>query len=170
MARHDHKIEKTNAARLLDKAGVAYDLVPYEVDPDNLAADHVAAQLGEPIERVYKTLVLRGDRTGLIVCVVAGDAEVNLKKAAKASGNKKVEMLPLKELLPNTGYIRGGCTAIGMKKQYPTFISEEARDFDRIYVSAGQRGLQLCLAPGDLAVMSQAVFADIADFPNRPAS
>ncbi len=117
MSKQDHKIEKTNAARLLDKAGVAYSLVPYKVDPDNLAADHVAAQLGEPIEQVYKTLVLRGDRTGLIVCVVAGDAEVNLKKAAKASGNKKVEMLPLKELLPNTGYIRGGCTAIGMKKR-----------------------------------------------------
>lgn len=167
MSKHDSRIEKTNAARLLDKAGVAYALVPYEVDPENLAADHVAAQLGEPIQQVFKTLVLRGDRTGLIVCVVAGDAEVNLKKAAKASGNKKVEMLPLRELLPNTGYIRGGCTAIGMKKLYPTYISNEASDFDQIYVSAGQRGLQLRLDPRDLARMARAEFADIADFPNR---
>lgn len=156
-------LHKTNAARLLDKAGVAYNLVPYEVDPDNLAADHVAESLGEPVERVFKTLVLRGDRTGLIVCVVAGNREVSLKKAARVSGNKKVEMLPLKELLPNTGYIRGGCTSIGMKKQYPTYISGEARDFDTIYVSAGQRGLQLELSPTDLARVAQAEFADITE-------
>lgn len=156
------KIEKTNAARLLDKAGVRYETVEYTVDPENLAADHVAAELGEPIEQVFKTLVLRGDRTGLIVCVVAGNREVDLKKAAKVSGNKKVEMIPMKELLPNTGYIRGGCTAIGMKKQYPTFISEEAQDFDTIYVSAGKRGLQLRLAPADLAAVVGAEFADIA--------
>lgn len=156
------KIEKTNAARLLDKVGVRYETVEYTVDPENLAADHVAAELGEPIEQVFKTLVLRGDRTGLIVCVVAGNREVDLKKAAKVSGNKKVEMIPMKELLPNTGYIRGGCTAIGMKKQYPTFISEEAQDFDTIYVSAGKRGLQLRLAPADLAAVVGAEFADIA--------
>lgn len=155
------KIQKTNAARLLDKAGISYELVPYTVDPDNLAADHVAEELGEPIEQVYKTLVLRGDRTGLIVCVVAGNREVSLKKAAQVSGNKKVEMLPLKELLPNTGYIRGGCTAIGMKKHYPTFISAEAADFPFIYVSAGQRGLQLKLAPGDLLRAAEAEYADI---------
>lgn len=155
------KIQKTNAARLLDKAGISYKLVPYTVDPDNLAADHVADELGEPIEQVYKTLVLRGDRTGLIVCVVAGNREVSLKKAAQVSGNKKVEMLPLKELLPNTGYIRGGCTAIGMKKHYPTFISAEAADFPFIYVSAGQRGLQLKLAPGDLLRAAEAEYADI---------
>lgn len=157
------KIEKTNAARLLDKAGVHYETVEYTVDPENLAADHVAAELGEPIERVFKTLVLRGDKTGLIVCVVAGNREVDLKKAAKVSGNKKVEMIPMKELLPNTGYIRGGCTAIGMKKQYPTYISEEAQQFETIYVSAGRRGLQLCLSPLDLAAVSHAVFADIAN-------
>ncbi len=156
------KIEKTNAARLLDKAGVPYETVEYTVDPDNLAADHVAEELGEPIEQVFKTLVLRGDRTGLIVCVVAGNREVDLKKAARVSGNKKVEMLPMKELLPNTGYIRGGCTAIGMKKQYPTYISEEAADFEFIYVSAGRRGLQLRLSPQDLARMANAEFADIA--------
>ena len=156
------KTEKTNAARLLDKAGVCYETVEYIVDPENLAADHVAAELGEPIEQVFKTLVLRGDRTGLIVCVVAGNREVDLKKAARVSGNKKVEMLPMKELLPNTGYIRGGCTAIGMKKHYPTFISEEAQEFDSIYVSAGRRGLQLKLSPFDLAKVAEGVFADIA--------
>ncbi len=157
------KIQKTNAARLLDKAGISYELVPYKVDPDNLAADHVAAELGEPIEQVYKTLVLRGDRTGLIVCVVAGNREVSLKKAAQVSGNKKVEMLPLKELLPNTGYIRGGCTAIGMKKHYPTYISAEAAEFPFIYVSAGQRGLQLKLAPDDLLRMSEGEYAVISE-------
>lgn len=156
------KIEKTNAARLLDKAGINYETVEYTVDENNLAADHVAAELGEPIEQVYKTLVLRGDKTGLIVCVVAGNREVDLKKAAKASGNKKVEMIAMKELLPNTGYIRGGCTAIGMKKQYPTFISEEAQQFPFIYVSAGKRGLQLKLAPADLAKAANAVFTDIS--------
>lgn len=162
-AKNNQEIHKTNAARLLDKAGVAYQLIPYEVDPDNLAADHVAESLGEPIERVFKTLVLRGDRTGLIVCVVAGNREVSLKKAAKVSGNKKVEMLPMKELLPNTGYIRGGCTSIGMKKQYPTYISREAADFNFIFVSAGQRGLQLKLDPKDLARVARAEFADVVE-------
>lgn len=156
------KLEKTNAARLLDKAGVHYTMVEYRVDPENLAADHVAAELGEPIEEVFKTLVLRGDKTGIIVCVVAGNREVDLKKAAKASGNKKVEMIAMKELLPLTGYIRGGCTAIGMKKHYPTYISHEAQNFGQIYVSAGKRGLQLRLSPLDLAKVAQAEFADIA--------
>ena len=102
------KIEKTNAARLLDKAGIPYELVPYTVDEENLAATHVAEELGEDIATVFKTLVLTGDRTGHIVCVVPGDHEVDLKAAAKASGNKRVEMLHMKELLPTTGYIRGG--------------------------------------------------------------
>lgn len=155
------KTPKTNAARILDKMGIKYDLVPYEFDPDDLAAEHVAEALGEPIEQVYKTLVLRGDKTGLFVCVVAGNREVDLKLAAKASGNKKVEMLPLKELLPNTGYIRGGCTSIGMKKHYPTYFSEEMAGFPIVYVSAGQRGLQLKLSPQDLARAAQASFAKI---------
>lgn len=155
------KTPKTNAARILDKMGIKYDLVPYEFDPDDLAAEHVAEALGEPIEQVFKTLVLRGDKTGLFVCVVAGNREVDLKLAAKASGNKKVEMLPLKELLPNTGYIRGGCTSIGMKKHYPTYFSEEMADFPIVYVSAGQRGLQLKLSPQDLARAAQASFAKI---------
>lgn len=155
-------IEKTNAARILDRLKIHYELVEYTVDPDNLAADHVAAELGEPIEQVFKTLVLRGDKNGLLVCVVAGNREVDLKKAAKVSGNKKVEMIAMKELQPLTGYIRGGCTSIGMKKHYPTFISLDARDFPFIYVSAGKRGLQLKLAPSDLAEAADASFADIS--------
>ena len=144
------KIEKTNAARLLDRAKIAYDLVPYEVDENDLAATHVAATLGEPIERVYKTLVLRGDRNGHFVCVVQGDKEVDLKAAAKVSGNKSANLIPMKELLLTTGYIRGGCTPIGMKKRFPTFIDESVLLFDYIYISAGQRGLQLRLNPQDL--------------------
>lgn len=156
-----NKTEKTNAARILDRLGIAYELVPYQVDPENLAADHVAAQLGEPIEQVFKTLVLRGDRNGIFVCIVAGNREVDLKKAAKASGNKKAEMIHMKDLLPLTGYIRGGCTAIGMKKPYPAFLSETALSFPFIYVSAGKRGLQIKLAPSDLMKASGAHTADL---------
>lgn len=143
-------INKTNAARLLDKAKIAYELISYEVDENDLAATHVAESLGEPIERVYKTLVLKGDRNGHFVCVVPGDKEVDLKVAAKVSGNKKCDLIPMKELLPTTGYIRGGCTPIGMKKPFPTFIDESCLEFDYIYISAGQRGLQLRLSPTDL--------------------
>ncbi len=143
-------ISKTNAARLLEAAGVQFELVPYEVDESNLAADHVAAQLGEPVEQVFKTLVLRGDRNGLFVCVMPGDMEVDLKVAAKISGNKSCAMIHVKELLPETGYIRGGCSPIGMKKPLPTFIYESALLYDHIYVSAGIRGLQIKIAPQDL--------------------
>ena len=149
MAANRH-IPKTNAARLLEAAGVPFELVPYEVDENNLAADHIAQQLGEPIEQVFKTLVLRGDRNGLFVCVMPGSMEVDLKVAARISGNKSCEMIHVKELLPNTGYIRGGCSPIGMKKPLPTFIHESALLYDYIYVSAGVRGLQLRLAPEDL--------------------
>ena len=142
--------QKTNAARLLDAAGIEYELVPYEVDEDNLAAGHVAEQLGEPIELVFKTLVLRGDRNGLFVCVVPGDMEVDLKTAARISGNKSASMIHMKELLPETGYIRGGCSPIGMKKALPTFIYESALLYDFIYVSAGVRGLQLKISPQQL--------------------
>jgi Cys-tRNA(Pro)/Cys-tRNA(Cys) deacylase len=121
--------------------------VPYEVDESNLAADHVAEQLGEPIERVFKTLVLRGDRNGLFVCIMPGDMEVDLKVAARISGNKSCAMLHMKELLPETGYIRGGCSPIGMKKPLPTFIYESALLYDAIYISAGVRGLQMKIAP-----------------------
>ena len=144
------KVEKTNAARLLDAAGVAYTLVPYEVDEEHLEASHVAAELGEDLDRVFKTLVLRGDRGGLFVCVIPGSLEVDLKVAARISGNKSCAMIHVKELLPLTGYIRGGCSPIGMKKPLPTFIHESALLWDTIYVSAGVRGLQLCIAPQDL--------------------
>lgn len=144
------KIQKTNAARLLDSAGIKYELIPYEVDENNLAADHVAEQLGESIEQVFKTLVLRGDRNGLFVCVMPGDMEVDLKVAARISGNKSCAMIHMKELLPETGYIRGGCSPIGMKKPLPTFIYESALLYDYIYVSAGIRGLQFKIAPTDL--------------------
>ena len=154
--------DKTNAARILDRMKIPYSLVEYDVDPDNLAADPVAEELGEPIEQVFKTLVLRGDKNGVFVCVVAGNREVDLKKAAKASGNKKAEMIAMKELLPLTGYIRGGCTSIGMKKKFPTFLSEDALEFPFIYVSAGRRGLQLKLSPTDLLKAADAKAADIA--------
>ena len=144
------KVEKTNAARLLDAAGVAYTLVPYEVDEGHLEASHVAEELGEDLDRVFKTLVLRGDRTGLFVCVIPGSMEVDLKVAARISGNKSCAMIHVKELLPLTGYIRGGCSPVGMKKPLPTFIHESALLWDTIYVSAGVRGLQLCIAPQDL--------------------
>ena len=147
MAKKDSAALKTNAARLLDAAGIPYGLVPYEVDENNLAAEHVAEQLGENIEQVFKTLVLRGDRSGLFVCVIPGNFEVDLKVAARCSGNKSCEMLHVKELLPATGYIRGGCSPIGMKKALPTFIHESALLYDYIVVSAGIRGLQLKIAP-----------------------
>lgn len=156
------KITKTNAARLLDKAGISYELIPYEVDPENLAATHVAEQLGEDIERVFKTLVLRGDRNGIFVCVVPGDMEVDLKAAAKISGNKSAEMIAMKELLPTTGYIRGGCSPIGMKKHFPTYIHVTAVDFDFIYVSAGVRGIQVKIAPQSLISFIGATVGEIA--------
>ena len=143
-------VQKTNVARLLDAAGIGYELIPYSWSEDDLSAVHVAAELGEDIEQVFKTLVLRGDRNGIFVCVMPGDSEVDLKVAARISGNKSCEMLHMKELLPTTGYIRGGCSPIGMKKAFPTFIHETACLFDHIYISAGVRGLQVKIAPSDL--------------------
>ena len=156
------RIEKTNAARLLDRAKIAYELIPYRVDEEHLAATHVAEQLGEDIACVFKTLVLKGDRTGYFVCVMPGDHEVDLKAAAKVSGNKKVDLIPMKELLPVTGYIRGGCSPIGMKKAFPTYIHASASEHPFIYISAGVRGLQLKLAPADLAAYVRAAFAEIS--------
>ena len=157
------KIEKTNAARLLDRAKIHYELLSYEVDENDLAATHVAEQLGEPIERVFKTLVLRGDRNGLFVCVVPGDNEVNLKVAARVSGNKSADLIPMKELLPTTGYIRGGCTPIGMKKPLPTFIDSSCEQFDTIYISAGVRGKQMRLAPADLVAYVGAQLCELTE-------
>lgn len=156
------KPEKTNAARLLDKAKLQYDLIPYEFDENDLAAQHVADSLGQDIAKVFKTLVLHGDKTGYIVCVIPGDKEVDLKALAKVSGNKKVEMIPMKDLLQVTGYIRGGCSPIGMKKRFPTYFHTTALEHDVIYVSAGVRGLQVQINPSDLVRFVQAVLADVA--------
>ena len=155
------KIAKTNAARLLDRAGIEYSLIPYEVDENDLAAGHIASQLSEPIEQVFKTLVLSGDRSGYFVCVVPGDSEVDLKAAAKVSGNKKCDLIPMKELLPVTGYIRGGCSPVGMKKHFPTFFHSSATEYPYIYISAGVRGLQFKVAPSDIFAYTGAVCADL---------
>ncbi|NOJ96634.1 Cys-tRNA(Pro) deacylase [Corallococcus coralloides] len=140
---------KTNAARLLDSLGIAYSLRDYDVDPDDLSAETVAAKVGMPAEQVFKTLVARGDRTGVLMAVVPGNAELDLKALARLSGDRKVDTVPLKELQPLTGYIRGGVTALGGKKDYPVFVDETLELFDAVAVSAGVRGTQLVLAPAD---------------------
>ncbi|MBP5548298.1 MAG: Cys-tRNA(Pro) deacylase [Bacteroidales bacterium] len=157
----DKGIKKTNAARLLDQLKIQYELIPYDVDESNLGAEHIAELLGQPIERIFKTLVLRGDKTGLFVCVIPGAEEVDLKKAAKVTGNKKVEMIHVKELLPLTGYIRGGCSPIGMKKALPTWFHHTLTDYDTVYCSAGQRGLQFHIAPQDLLRAAKGTIADL---------
>jgi len=154
-------IKKTNAARLLDQLKIEYQLIPYEVDENDLGATHIAQQLGQPIERLFKTLVLRGDKTGLFVCVIPGAEEVDLKKAAKVTCNKKAEMIHVKELLPLTGYIRGGCSPIGMKKPLPTYFHQSVTDYDKVYCSAGQRGLQFCIAPADLVKAARGTICDL---------
>ena len=136
--------------------------MPYEDDENDLSAGHIASQLGEPLEQVFKTLVLDGDRTGHFVCVVPGGAEVDLKAAAKVSGNKKCDLIPMKELLPLTGYIRGGCSPVGMKKPFPTYFDSSAVDYPFIYVSAGVRGLQLKVSPEALIGYVGALTAEIA--------
>ena len=155
------KINKTNACRILDQKRVAYTLVPYEVDENDLSAQHIASQLDEDIDQVFKTLVLEGDRTGYFVCVIPGSEEVDLKKTAKVTGNKSCDLIPMKELLPLTGYIRGGCSPVGMKKPFPSFIHETCELFDTIYVSAGVRGLQFRLKPQDLIAAVGMTVADL---------
>lgn len=147
---------KTNVARLLDTAGIQYELIPYTCDENDLSAQKVAAELGEDVEQVFKTLVLRGDRNGCFVCVIPGDFEVDLKVAAQISGNKSCSMLHVRELQPLTGYIRGGCSPIGMKKKFPTFIHESALLYDFIYISAGVRGMQVKISPTDLITVTEA--------------
>ena len=150
------KIEKTNGARLLDKEKVAYELIPYEVDEEDLSAVHVAESLGEDIKTVFKSLVLKGDKSGYFVCVIPGAEELDLKAAAKISGNKNCDMIPMKELLPTTGYIRGACSPFGMKKLFPTYIHQSVMDYPFVYVSAGKRGLQIKVSPQDLIRLSKA--------------
>ncbi len=155
------KITKTNAARLLDRGKVAYELIPYEVDESDLSARHLAETIGEDINQVFKTLVLFGEKTKHFVCVIPGDHEVDLKKAARLSGNKKVDLIAMKDLLATTGYIRGGCSPIGMKKPFPTFIHETCMMLDHIYVSAGMRGLQFKIAPQALVDFVGATVCDL---------
>lgn len=152
---------KTNVMRLLESAGIAYRTAEYEYDENNLSGLHAAEQIGIPAEQVFKTLVTRGDKTGILVFCIPVDMELDLKKAAAVSKNKKVEMTHMKELLALTGYIRGGCSPIGMKKKYPTFIDETCILFDKIAVSAGIRGEQVILSPEDLARFTEATEADI---------
>ena len=152
--------KKTNALRELDAAKLPYRARFFEADGTQTGVE-IARMLGLDEERVFKTLVLRGDRTGVLICVVPGDAEVDLKAAARASGNKSVEMLHMKDLLPTTGYIRGGCSPIGMKKSFPTYIHSTCRLYDSIYVSAGVRGLQIRIAPDDLIRTTDASVVDL---------
>ena len=152
---------KTNVMRLLESAGIAYRTAEYEYNETNLSGLHAAEQIGIPAEQVFKTLVTRGDKTGILVFCIPVDMELDLKKAAAVSKNKKVEMTHMKELLALTGYIRGGCSPIGMKKKYPTFIDETCILFDEIAVSAGIRGEQVILSPEDLARFTEATEADI---------
>lgn len=155
------KINKTNAARLLDKEGIKYQLIPYEVDEADLSAIHVAEQLNEPVEQVFKTLVLHGDKTGYFVCIIPGAKELNLKTAASISGNKKCDMIPMKDLLNITGYIRGACSPIGMKKVFPSYIDKSCTIFDIIYISAGKRGLQIQINPADLIKAAKIQVAEL---------
>ena len=141
--------QKTNAARLLDQLGIRYELRGYEVDPDDLAAETVAAKIGLPAEQVFKTLVARGDRNGICMAVVPGDQELDLKALASAAGERKIQLVPVKELQALTGYVRGGVTALAAKRDFPVFVDETIDLFDVISISAGVRGLQILIAPAD---------------------
>ena len=156
------KVNKTNAARILDRLGIQYDLVTYEVDEEDLSAIHVAEITGMDISMIFRTLVSRGDRSGIIFAVIPGGLEVDLKLLASASGNKRVELVPLKEVLPLTGYIRGGCSPLGAKKNYPVYLDSRAMDLEKISISAGKRGEQIILKPSDLIQATQATVAEIA--------
>lgn len=153
---------KTNAVRLLDTLDIAYELREYPVDPDDLAAETVADKIGLPPEQVFKTLVVRGDRTGILLAVIPGDLQLDLKALAQVSGNRKIETVPLKEVQPLTGYIRGGVTALACKKDYPVYLDELAEVFDVISISAGMRGLQILLAPADYLRATQATIGAIS--------
>lgn len=155
------KAVKTNAMRLLDTQGISYETAEYEVDENDLSGVHLAETVGVDVSLVYKTLVVRGERTGINVFVIPAAEELDLKKCAAAANDKRAEMIHVKELLPLTGYIRGGCSPIGMKKKYPTFIDSSAFSHERIYVSAGQRGVQLILSPEDLKKAASASVAEL---------
>lgn len=155
-------MKKTNAARILDGLGIAYEVRTYEVDPDDLSAETVARKVGLPPEQVFKTLVVRGSEHGVCLAVVPGGEELDPKALARLTGDRRTEVVPLKEVQPLTGYVRGGVTALGIRKSYPVFVDETVELFDRISVSAGQRGAQLILAPGDYLRAVEATVGPIA--------
>ena len=154
-------MSKTNAVRILEASNIPHSLHTYEVDEDDLSGITVANKINAEPDSVFKTLVTEGDKNGINVFCIPVTAELNLKKAAIASGNKKIEMIKVKDLQPLTGYIRGGCSPIGMKKNFPTFIEETAQMFEKIYISAGIRGMQVSLNPLDLAKVANAKFVDL---------
>ena len=156
------KEAKTNAARILDTLGISYELKTYEVDENDLSAVHVAESVGMPIEMVYKTLVCRGDKNGVLMAVIPGGGELDLKALAAASGNKRVEMVHLKEVFGLTGYIRGGCSPLGAKKAYPVYLDDSARQQEVIAISAGKRGEQIILKPADLITAAKATLAAVS--------
>ncbi len=158
------KIQKTNAMRLLDSAGLDYEMASYDYDESDLSGVHAAAELGVAPEIVFKTLVTRGDSNAFFVFVIPVAESLDLKKAARASGNKKIEMIHVKEILDITGYIRGGCSPIGMKKQFPTYIDETAQLYEKIYFSAGKRGVQIILDPEELASVTGGIFTDLTEY------
>jgi len=153
---------KTNAARLLDQLRIRYELREYEVDADDLAAETVAGKIGLPAEQVFKTLVARGDRNGVCMAVVPGDQELNLKALAAAAGERKIELVPVKELQALTGYIRGGVTALAAKREFPVYVDETIELFDVVSISAGMRGLQILIAPADYLRATQGTLADLS--------
>ncbi len=155
------KLHKTNAMRELDTLSIPYKTAQYAVDPDHPTGFNVAEELGESPDQIFKTLVLHGERKGYLVCCLPSDFELDLKKVARVAGDKKVELIPVKKLFPTTGYIRGGCSPLGMKKKFPTFIDETAQLFDEIAVSAGERGEQIIVNPFDLQKATDATFADL---------
>ena len=154
--------KKTNAARILDRMGIGYELKEYPVDVNDLSAVNVAAKVGMPVQQVFKTLVARGVKTGVLMACIPGDGELDLKALAAASGNKKTEMVHLKEVLGLTGYIRGGCSPLGAKKEYPVYLDKSAENWEIIAISAGKRGEQIMLAPADLIQAVHAVVTKIA--------
>ena len=158
---------KTNAARLLDQMGIHYELREYEVDPDDLAAETVAAKIGLPPEQVFKTLVARPerstDRGGIVMAVIPGDQELNLKALAAAAGERKIQLVPVKELQALTGYIRGGVTALAAKRDFPVYVDETIELFDVVSISAGVRGLQILIAPADYLHATNGTIAALAE-------
>jgi Cys-tRNA(Pro)/Cys-tRNA(Cys) deacylase len=159
-------MSKTNACRILDALGIPYELREYDVDPADLAAETVAAKIGMPPEQVFKTLAVRGDRFGVCVAVIPGNYELDFKRLAQLTGDRKIEMIQLKDVQGLTGYIRGGVTALGMKKDYPVFVDETMQLWDVVSVSAGQRGTQILLAPDDYAKATKGTYGEIS----RPKS